>query len=360
MALAPQGRRPLGRAGGRFVDRCSVTPAPHRALRVHRFSRNGLRTYEAPRMRTADRKATVRVEYASVGATDVMAANGGYLLHPVPGFTTGYDFVGTVERLPASGSPHIAVGDRVAGILPRMGAHATKIAADLQSLVRVPDAVKPSVAATIPLDAVTAIYALSLASRREPRTLLVQGAGGSVGAWLVQLARANGILVYGTASGHSAAHATNLGARCYDYTDSDWKDRLRSDAPDGVDGIIDHTGDRSLASLVSDRGCIVRTAFGGSPGRQMQATLRGSLLAAVHRTGHPREQICSIPLSFAGMRSQFRTALVEALDDVQKGKLRPPDPEVVPFEKFEQAFQCATTIPAGRKVVMSMAETHPD
>src|SRR6185312_11967497 len=36
----------------------------------------------------------VRVTHASLGATDLLARRGGYVLQPAPGFVTGYDFVG--------------------------------------------------------------------------------------------------------------------------------------------------------------------------------------------------------------------------------------------------------------------------
>ena len=128
----------------------------------------------------------MHVTHTAVGVTDALAAHGDYLLHPRSGFVPGYDFVGTVEQLPAHAPAELRVGDRVAGILPHMGAHASHLTVSPSLLVRIPDTLDSSVAATVPLDALTAYFALD-ALAPGSRKVLVQGAGGAVGAWAMQL-----------------------------------------------------------------------------------------------------------------------------------------------------------------------------
>jgi len=64
------------------------------------------------------------------------------------------------------------------------------------------------------------------------QTLLILGAGGSVGTIAVQLAAAGGITVIGTASEGDLARVTGLGATVVSYGDG-WADRVRAAAPAG-------------------------------------------------------------------------------------------------------------------------------
>lgn len=344
----PSRRFPPLRTG----KRSPMTTGALHSLKVVNFTQGGLQAIETRSLR-ADYGTVVRVEHASVGVTDVMAARGGYLLHPRPGFTTGYDFVGVVESTPRRSS-QIPVGTRVAGILPRMGTHTAEIVVDPRVLARVPSALEPSVAATVPLDAITARFALKLISPPESRSLLVQGAGGAVGSWIVQFALSMGIRVYGTASKRSILHATSLGARCYDYEDPAWKEKLRTESG-GVDAVIDHTGDRSLESIVNRRGRIVRVAFGGPFGQEKQATLRGSIYTSLHRLGRPRQIICSVPLSYFRHRYRFREMLEEVLRGLEAGQFHAPEPQIFSFGRFDEAFKETVTTRPGRKTVLSVS-----
>src|SRR5690554_6946084 len=161
------------------------------------------------------RSVLVRVSHASFGATDLLALRGDYLLHPFGSVVPGYDFVGVVERLPASARTWLVPGQRVCGILPRMGAHASHLEVDPSLLVPVPEGLSSETAAALPLDAVTAHFALE-GLLSASGSVLIQGAGGAVGRLAVQLARRRGLTVYGTASAASRGIAERLGATVFD------------------------------------------------------------------------------------------------------------------------------------------------
>jgi NADPH:quinone reductase-like Zn-dependent oxidoreductase len=135
----------------------------------------------------------VRVTHASVGVTEATAVRGDYLLQPTRGFVPGCDFVGIIERLSADDRSGLHAGQRVAGILPRMGAPANLIRVAPSLLVPVPDLLDSATTATVPLDAATALFAID-ALAISSGTLLVQGAGSAVGAWAAQLATARGLI----------------------------------------------------------------------------------------------------------------------------------------------------------------------
>lgn len=301
-----------------------------------------------------DRRALVRVTHASVGVTDVAAARGDYLLQPVKGFVPGYDFVGIIEQLPAGGSPGLSVGERVAGVLPRMGVHANLINAAPSLLVPVPDLLDSAAAATMPLDALTAVFALDSLPAKSG-SILVQGAGGAVGAWAAQLATARGFTVYGTASPRPRAYAAQFTESLFDYGDPGWIEQLLDLTAGGVDGAIDHTGSRSVRRAVRADGRIVRTAFGGSPGHRRIRMATGFAASIGHRYARPDVRICSVPTIVATQRVRYRQALTDLFAAVSNRKLIPPQPRIASLADYLDALAAAAGAEPGEKVVLALA-----
>lgn len=300
----------------------------------------------------------VRVTHASLGTTDVLARRGGYVFQPLPGFVTGYDFVGVLETESAvSAVLGMRAGDRVAGVLPRMGAHATRLVLPAALLAPVPAGLDSAVAATVPLDAITASTALRLGDVDAGGSVLVQGAGGAVGAFAVQLALRDGLTVYGTGSTRSRAQVEALGATFVDYTDPLWPARVRNASDGGVDAVIDHTGSPEALSALAPGGTLVHTAFTGRRGHERADSLRGSLVSAAHRWSAPRQRICSVPALVATRRNDYRRTLGDLLELVATGALSAPEVEAVPFERIRDAHRAAGRAASGRrKVVVTMPE----
>lgn len=323
------------------------------AMRVDQFGAAPKSPIRRPLRAARVSRAVVWVTHASVGITDSMAIRGDYLIQPFPRFVPGYDFIGVIEHLPKAAQCHLSVGQRVAGVLPRMGAHSNRIAVSPSLLVPVPDGLDSAVAATVPLDAVTAWFALD-ALGHDRESVLVQGAGGAVGSWAVQMATARGCAVYGTASPRSRDHAQALGAEVFDYRDPAWIDALRTVTEGGVAGVIDHTGSRAIRRVVAPGGRIVRTAFGEKPGRQRRATATGFLTATLRRHANPTEKVCSIPMLLATHRVAYRHALAEALDDLAAGGLTAPEPRLLPFDQYRAAVAEAEHASPGAKVILAL------
>ena len=319
------------------------------AVRVERFGLPNLALVDEPIPRGRNR-VIVRVTHASVGVTDVVAARGDYLLHPLSGFVPGYDFVGTIEHLPTTVS-RLRVGHRVAGILPAMGSHASYISVAPSLLVPVPGGLDSLTAATMPLDAVAAMFALDELGR-QPGKLLIQGVGGAVGAWAAQLASACGHEVYGTASARSRTHAERFAATVFDYHDPDWPDQVLDVCGGRVDAAIDHTGSAQLRRIVRPEGRIVRTAFGGQPGHERAATAKGFLSTMLRRNARPAERVCSAPMLVATQRARYRSLLATAFKAVCAGTLAAPRPHAVALSDFRDAYDaCPAGIP-GEKTIL--------
>ncbi len=109
----------------------------------------------------------------------------------------------------------------------------------------------------------TAVHAVSAVGIGEGETLLVHGASGGVGRVAIQVARARGARVIGTASPAHHEELRALGAEPVAYGEG-LLERVRAIAPDGVDAAIDTIGtdeamDVSLA-LVAERDRIATIA----------------------------------------------------------------------------------------------------
>jgi NADPH:quinone reductase-like Zn-dependent oxidoreductase len=146
------------------------------------------------------------------------------------------------------------------------GAYADRLVVPAAALVPKPAALDWPAAAGLVLTGATAVHALTATGVAEGDTVLVHGAAGGVGLALVQLARARGARVLGTAGEDGAELVARLGGEPVRYGPG-LADRVRALAPGGVDAAVDAVGtdeavDVSL-ELVADRGRIASIAAFG-------------------------------------------------------------------------------------------------
>lgn len=131
----------------------------------------------------------------------------------------GMAFSGVVADAPTDSG--FTAGDRVAGMAgSRFGAHAERMAVEADRAVRVPDGVSHEATAAALFGGSTALFFLQDLSDLQPgHTVLVNGASGSVGTSIVQLAAAAGATVTGVTSDKNADLVRSLGAASViDYT----------------------------------------------------------------------------------------------------------------------------------------------
>jgi NADPH:quinone reductase-like Zn-dependent oxidoreductase len=151
----------------------------------------------------------------------------------------GNELAGVVDQV----GPEVdsfAVGDEVLGF-STTPAYAQLALADPHELQRRPAGLSWEVAASIGVGARTAYRVLGLLSVREGETLLIHAAAGGVGMFAVQLARARGVRVIGTASGSNHELLRSWGAEPVRYGEG-LGERVRALAPGGVDAVLDCSG----------------------------------------------------------------------------------------------------------------------
>ncbi|EME55682.1 NAD(P)-dependent alcohol dehydrogenase [Amycolatopsis decaplanina] len=152
----------------------------------------------------------------------------------------GLDFAGTVHAVGANVT-RFRPGDEVFGTC--RGSFAEYALTTVDRIARKPERLGFDEAAAVPISAYTALQALRDKGRVAPRQkVLVIGAGGGVGTFAVQIAKAFGAEVDGVCGTGKVDLVRSLGAtRVFDYT--------REDFGGGYDLILDTAGNRSLTSL---------------------------------------------------------------------------------------------------------------
>jgi NADPH:quinone reductase-like Zn-dependent oxidoreductase len=158
----------------------------------------------------------------------------------------GYEAAGVVDEL-GEGVANVAVGDRVFGFSADGAAQAEL--AVLSYYAPIPPSLDFAPAAALPAAVETATRALDQLGVGTGKTLLINGASGSVGGAAVQLAVARGARVIGTASPANHDYLRALGAEPVAYGEG-LTDRVRVLAPDGVDLALDVAGSGVLPDLI--------------------------------------------------------------------------------------------------------------
>ncbi|MGW2524339.1 NADP-dependent oxidoreductase [Streptomyces sp. NPDC001617] len=155
----------------------------------------------------------IRVAGAALNPVD-LAARGGFFGGAGKQVGLGWDVAGTVDAVGVASAWN--VGDEVvalqAGVAKSLGAHAEFVVVATDAVAKAPATVDAVHAATLPLNALTAVQALDLLELTEGQSLLVTGAAGAVGGFAVQLAAHRGISVTGLAREGDEELVRSLGA----------------------------------------------------------------------------------------------------------------------------------------------------
>ncbi len=145
----------------------------------------------------------IRTQAAAVNPVD-LATRAGFTRQVTPDVTfplvLGWDVAGVVDAV-GDGVTSVAVGDPVVGMslwfATTTGTYAELVVLDEGAVARAPEGVEPAAAATLALNGLTAWSTLAVAKAEPGQTVIVTGAAGAVGGYLVELATARGLEVIG-------------------------------------------------------------------------------------------------------------------------------------------------------------------
>ncbi|MFD7735787.1 NADP-dependent oxidoreductase [Kitasatospora phosalacinea] len=277
-----------------------------------------LELVEVERPEPGPGEVLVRVLAAGVNPADWKVRSGEVSRFGTPPFaerfTVGIDLCGTVAAL-GPGADRFRPGERVYGCaFPPRGAYAEYAVVARSALAAAPAGTDPAGAAALPVSALTAWQALvRVAEVRAGQRVLVHAAAGGVGHLAVQVAKARGAYVLGTARAAHHAFLRGLGVdEPIDYTADDFTALAR-----GVDVVLDPVagdyGPRSLEVLAP--GGILVDVRGTGPDRT-------AVRALAHRRGLRFAEFGFTP---SGADLAEITALVE------RGSLRAAVGRVLPL-----------------------------
>lgn len=217
-------------------------------MKAARFSRFGgpevLEIVDLPDPHPDPGQVRIAVRAAGVNASDWKKRQG--LMDQELPQTMGYEAAGIVDEL-GEGVTDVAIGDRVFGFSPD-GATQSELTV-LSDYAPIPPSLEFAGAAALPSVIETATRALDQLGVKSNRTVLINGASGSVGSAAVQLAVARGARVIGTGSPASHDVLRALGAEPIAYGDG-MTERVRALAPAGVDLALDVAGSGVLPELI--------------------------------------------------------------------------------------------------------------
>uniref|UniRef100_A0AAU2UZN6 NADP-dependent oxidoreductase n=1 Tax=Streptomyces sp. NBC_00003 TaxID=2903608 RepID=A0AAU2UZN6_9ACTN len=296
-----------------------------------------LKIIETPRPVPGPAEVLVRVRAAGVNPTDWWHRATGGLAGAAP-IRLGWDVSGVVE---ATG-PGVALfqpGDEVFG-MPRQpapaGTYAEYVVSPARHLTIKPPRLSHVEAAALPLAALTAWQALvDTADVRPGQRVLIHAAAGGVGHLAVQIAKARGAHVVGTARAANHDFVRGLGAdEVVDYTRTDFTTAARA-----IDVVID--------------------TIGGDYGPRSLRTLRpGGIIVSL---ASPAEAHLAAEARALGLRSTFmiteadQAGMKEITSLAGSGLLRVRIDTVLPLEQAAKAHEIGETGRTTGKIVLTVS-----
>ncbi|KQX50128.1 NADPH:quinone reductase [Streptomyces sp. Root66D1] len=235
-----------------------------------------LREVTVPRPVPGPSQILVAVRAAGVNPTDWKHRSAGFFVDRLP-VVLGWDVSGVVESV-GFGVTVFKPGDEVFGMLPYphgVGSHAEYVTGPARAFAHKPAAVDHVQAGALPLAALTAYQAIVDTAGVGPgQRVLVHAAAGGVGHLAVQIAKARGAYVIGTASAPKHDFVRSLGAdEVVDYRSVDFAEVVR-DVDMVLDPLSADTRVRSL-DVLRPGGTLVSLLPSTDPDEPAKAAARG-------------------------------------------------------------------------------------
>ncbi|WP_183100092.1 NADPH:quinone oxidoreductase family protein [Nocardioides pelophilus] len=237
----------------------------------------GVSVQEVPDITAHDGHVLVEVKALGVSWPDLLQTKGQYQLKPELPFQLGVDFAGVVREAPDGSG--FAAGQRVAGCLP-YGGGADLVSLDPESVFALPDNLSFEQGAAIPMNYLTAEFALATRGALEAgQTLLVTGAAGGVGTATIQVGKGLGARVIALVSTEEkAAFAKQAGADEAVLSESFLPVVRELTGGAGVDVALDVVGEPLVTDLLRSLGPLGRLLVVGFTGGTIPQVATNRLL----------------------------------------------------------------------------------
>lgn len=239
-----------------------------------------LEMVELPDPEPGTGQVLVQVRAAAVNPTDSYVRNGdrarAQARQSPPPYVPGMDVAGVLEAIGPETGTDLSVGDRVMGIVipsGHHGAYAEKVALPVGSVARAPAGTSHAEASTLPMNGLTARLALDLLALDPGQVLGVTGAAGALGGYVIELAKTDGLVVVADASEEDEPLVRELGADHVVLRGDGVAQRMLTEVPDGVHGMMDGSvqNDALFPAIRDGGGFATVRGFRGDPPRGIRS-----------------------------------------------------------------------------------------
>jgi len=217
-----------------------------------------LRITELPKPVPGAGEVVVRVAASPVNPTDILMRTGqqaSMMTGLKPPYIAGMEFAGHVDSV-GSGVSASVVGQAVIGVVnprrPAGGAHTQFVCVPAESVATLDPSFDLVEAATVPMNSLTGKMAIDVLDLPAGSTLVVTGAAGVLGGYVIQLAKRAGLFVIADAKEADVAWLRRLGVDEIVPRGEAMYTAVRQRWPKGVDGLVD------TALLATPVGALVR------------------------------------------------------------------------------------------------------
>ena len=306
-----------------------------KAVVINKYGDESVLEYtDAPRPKVKADEVLVKVYAAAVNPADWKIRNGmgerfGFKLPLI----LGGDIAGIVEEV-GDAVENFKRGDEIYGMTlsSLSGGYAEYAIAKPEGIAPKPESLSFEEAAAIPIGALTAWQAMfDLANLSSGQRVLITGASGGVGSMAVQLAKAKGAFVVGTASGRNEEFVRSLGA----------------------DEFVDYTK-QNFEEVVKDVDVVFDTVGGDTQERAFQTLKKGGFLATA--AGPPSEE----KAKEFGVKAEFvhckpnAQQLAEINQLIEEGKLKIHIETILPLTEVKRAHALSQTGRTRGKIVLTI------
>ena len=319
-----------------------------RAMVVRRYGPPEVfESQEVPDPQPKAGEVLIRVKAVGVNFADLLQRMGIYPGVPKPPFIPGFEIAGVVEKVAdgaksasatgagaGDGEP-LRPGDAVAAFT-RFNAYAGWAAVPAATAYRLPPGMPFEDAAALPVNYLTAYHSMfTMGNLRPGDRILVHGAAGGVGIAAIQLAKARGLVTFGTAGPTKQEYLRKIGVdHAIDYTKGDFVPSVRKFAPDGIEMVMDPIGGKSFAdsqACLGPTGRLVVYGFSAAAGPDgKRSWLRGLKALLATPKFHPlkmmSQNLAVIGVNMGGMQARLplmRSELDELFRMYGAGNIKP-------------------------------------
>lgn len=307
-----------------------------KAILINEYGNENVLNYtDVERPEPQSGEVLVKVHVAAVNPADWKIRDGmGEMFGLKLPLILGGDIAGTIEEVGLE-VENFQQGDAVYGMTVSggfSGAYAEYALAKADAIAPKPESIDFEEAAAIPIAALTAWQAMfNLANLSSGQRILIAGASGGVGSMAVQLAKAKGAFVIGTASGKNEQFVRDLGA----------------------DEFVDYTR-QPFEAVVKDVDVVFDTVGGDTQERAFQTLKKGGFLVTSAQTpSEEKAKEFGVEAAFVFCKPNAGQ-LAEINRLIEEGKLKIHIETVLPLAEVKKAHQLSQSGRTRGKIVLQI------